>query len=73
MDNRLRDTTHSGKPRCQARKSSGSTWVAGREQCLSAAKPGEVFCGTHLNQRRRKAERRHAMLAARATGEKEAD
>lgn len=45
-------------PRCQARKAYGSVWVAGREQCGKAAKPGDIFCGTHRRVADAKAERR---------------
>jgi len=46
----LREKTHDGRSRCQARIAYGSAWVAGRKQCLNAARDGEAFCGTHLKR-----------------------
>ncbi len=46
----LREKTHDNHPRCQAIISYGPAWVAGRKQCLNAARKGEAFCGTHLSR-----------------------
>lgn len=50
----------SKKPRCQARLSYGTVWQSGRQQCGKGTKPGEVFCGTHLRQRKDREDRRSA-------------
>lgn len=58
MTDRLQEKLQDGRNRCQARKSYGSAWVAGREQCGKAAKDGDVFCGTHQNQMAKRLERK---------------
>lgn len=47
---RLQLKLHNGRPRCQARLSYGSAWVAGRQQCGNASVGDDVLCGTHRRQ-----------------------
>lgn len=53
---KIESKTTDGRARCQATRSYGTVWVAGRKQCEHAAKEGGL-CGTHLRQKKLRDER----------------